>query len=150
MRGAFSKDYYVALGNAKCETALSNANYPASGSFINVAGYEKVQVVIHLGTLADAVVFTLKQADSVSGTLDTIDSTYCKKTCATTDDGQVLIFELDTDQLTANHHFLSVAVSGVSGSDYADMMWFLSGRHLPVTQGSTVVPDDNILSKVAA
>lgn len=148
MRINFADDFKVVLGNSLCETALSNSTaYPASGSYVDVSGYEDVNVNIHLGTQADAVVFTMKQTDGVSGsTLDTIDSSLCKKTIATTDDGQAINFHIETAKLAKDHHFLTCYITAVSGSDYADILYFLGGaRHQPVTQASAVMPSDNQL-----
>ena len=149
MRNIFSDNYKFVLGNAKAETALSNNTaYPDSGSYIDVGGYEGVHVLIHLGTIADAVVFTLKQTDSVSGTLDTIDTTNCKKTITATDDGQMIYFYLDPEQLSEDHHFITCYVSGISGTNYADINYLLGpARHSPVSQSSSVMPSDNILKK---
>ena len=41
----FSEDIYVAAGQASPEDALSTAEYPARGSFIDVSGDEWVNVV---------------------------------------------------------------------------------------------------------
>jgi hypothetical protein len=147
MINIFSDNYKWVLGQAKVETALNNNTaYPATSEYIDVSGYNGVHVFIHLGTLADSVVFTLKQTDGISGTtLDTIDATYCKKTVATTDGGQCLYFYLDPEMLSADHHFITTYVSSVSGSDYADIFYLLGpARHSPVTQTSTVLPSDNV------
>jgi len=150
MRPSFQKNYKFVRGQTKCETALvNNTAYPASSAYVDVSGYEGVEVLIHLGTLADAVVFTLKQTDGISGaTLDTIDTANCKKTVATTDDGQVISMYLESAQLAEDHHWITCYVSGVSGSDYADILFLLGGaRHLPVTQATAVCPSDNQLMK---
>jgi len=150
MRPSFQDDYKFVLGQELVETALNNNTaYPTTASYIDVTGYEWVEVIIHLGTLADAVVFTLKQTDGVSGsTLDTIDTANCKKTVATADAGQIISMHLQTEQLAADHHFVTCYVSSVSGSDYADIIYLLGGaRHLPVTQATAVCPSDNQLIK---
>ncbi len=152
MHGAFSKDFKVAKGNAKPDTALVNSTYyPASAAFIDVSGYEWVNVIVHLGTIADAISFTLKQAEAANGTPDTIDTANCVKTLGTTDDGQVLSFFLETAQLAADHHFITCLVGSVSGNNYASILYYLGGaRHQPVTQASAVMPSDNIFIKAAA
>jgi hypothetical protein len=149
MKNIFSDNFKWVLGQSLCETALSNNTaYPASGSYIDVSDYTAVHVFVHLGTIADTVAFTLKQTDSTAGTLDTIDSTNCKKTIATTDDGQCVYFYLDPQTLADDHHFITTYVSGVSGTDYADIYYLLGpARHCPVTQTTTVLPTDNVLEK---
>jgi len=145
MRHIFSKDVKLVAGQTSPEDSLSTAEYPASGSFIDVTGYEWVNVVVHLGAIdsGDTPVFKLQQSDSVSGTMDTIDTVNCKKTCAHTDDDQALMFHLETSQLADDHHFITMDVSGVATS-YADILFFLGGaRHKPVTQATTLVPTDN-------
>lgn len=149
MRNIFSNDYKFVVGNADCQTALSNNTaYPASGSFIDVSGYEWVNVVIAAGDYADTIAYTLKQTNATNGSLVTIDATNCKKTVATADAGQVINFYLETNQLTTDYHFITTYVSGVSGSNYATITYLLGGaRHQPVSQASTVMPSDNILIK---
>jgi len=145
MRHCFSKDVKLVAGQTSPEDSLSTAEYPASGSFIDVTGFEWVNVVVHLGAIdsGDTPVFKLQQSDSVSGTMDTIDTVNCKKTCAHTDDDQALMFYLETSQLAADHHFITMDVSGVATS-YADIIFLLGGaRDRPVTQDTTLVPTDN-------
>jgi len=150
MHNNFAKDYKFVLGQSLPETALANnTDYPASGSYIDVSGYEWVNVIIHLGTLANTPAFTMKQTDGTAGsTLDTISTTACVKTVAATDDGQVINFYIQTCKLAADHHFLTCRVTGAgSTADYADILYLLGGaRHQPVTQTSTVLPSGNTFS----
>ena len=135
----------LVAGQTSPEDSLSTAEYPASGSFIDVTGFEWVNVIVHLGAIdsGDTPVFKLQQSDSVSGTMDTIDTVNCKKTCAHTDDDQALMFYLETGQLATDHHFITMDVSGVATS-YADIIFLLGGaRDRPVTQATALVPTDN-------
>ena len=146
MRPTFQHNYKFVAGQTSPEDALANGNYPASGSYVDLTGYEWAEVVIHLGAVDSAVVFTLKQTDGTAGaTLDTIDTVNCKKTIATTDDDQIINFHLQTEQLAANHHFITCVVSSAAGSnDYGDILYFLGGaRHVPVTQTTALCPSDN-------
>ena len=62
-----------------------------------------------------------------------------------TDDDQVIVFHVQTQKLSTDHHFLTVKASAISGTDYADVTYFLHGaRHVPVTQGSNL-PSDNYI-----
>jgi len=150
MRHCFSKDVKLMAGQTSPEDSLSTAEYPASGSFIDVTGFEWVNVVVHLGAIdsGDTPVFKLQQSDSVSGTMDTIDTANCVKTCAHNDDDQALMFYLETSQLAADHHFITVDVSGVSNASFGDIIYLLGGaRDRPVTQATALVPTDNQLIK---
>lgn len=143
MRRAFSETYKLVAGQTSPEDALANGNYPASGSYVDVSGYETVDIVIHLGALTSAVVFTVKQTDATNGaTLDTISTANCVHTIATDDDDECVTFHLETANLADDHHFITVVVSSAAGSDdYADIMYYLGGaRHLPVTQTTALLP----------
>lgn len=147
----FNKNVFLAAGQTSPEDALAAGNYPASGSYVDLANYRGVNVVIHLGAIhaSDAPVFELKQADANDGTLDTLDATNCKKTCLATDDDQVIIFYVDVEALAADHSFLSTVVSGVTNGSYADILYFGVGpRKAPVTQTAALLPSDNQFEKV--
>lgn len=128
----------VVRGNTNCETALSGVSaLPASGSFIDISGYEYVHIIVHLGTIhsSDSPVFEPKCSDAVNGTLDRIDSTLAI-TPATNDDGEFLHWTIKVDTLPIDHHYLAVATSGtLTNGSYADAIFLLDGaRHKPVTQ----------------
>lgn len=140
----FAHAYKIVQGNAACQTALSAADYPASGSYVNITGADRVHVVISLGGIADAVTFKLQKVSAVNGTPAQI-STDVEKTIANTDDGQVIVFTVDTKSLGDGYNYLTVDVSDISGSNYASIVYYLEGLDQPVTQ-STAVPSDNILT----
>lgn len=134
----------VVLGSSKPETAMSGvAAYPASGSYIDVSGYEYVHILAHLGTLhaSDTPVLTPKCSDSASGTLDTIDSSLAHTCDISGDDGQCVSWTIAVENLPTDHHFLALATSGtLTNGSYIDVLFFLAGpRHLPVTQDTTNV-----------
>ncbi len=140
----FSNQYKMVKGQAAIETVLSDANYPLSGSYIDISKTERFFVVVDLGTVADNVVFEIKVADSTTGTLDVIDATNCKKTIANaTDDGQLIIFTIETKKLAQDHYHVSCVVSGTSGSNYATITFFLDEHTKPVVQ-SAIAPSDNL------
>lgn len=126
----------------KPDTALASQNYPASGSYVDVSAYERFSIVIHLGTIADALTFKVKQAASANGTLADIDTTHCQHTIATNDDGEYVTFDIEVRKLDINNgkFFITVEVSGVSGNNYAEMLLLGMPKHLPVTQDETVLP----------
>lgn len=61
-----SNNLKILRGPTNCETALSGVSaLPASGSYINVRGYERVHIIAHLGTLhaSDSPVLAPKCSD---------------------------------------------------------------------------------------
>lgn len=137
----FDSNVCIAAGQTSPEDALSAGNYPASGSYIDVSGYKHVVCLIHMGAIhnSDTPSFTLKEADAVDGTLDTIDATYAAKTLAGTDDDEFVLLELDPAVLSADHHFVSCVVAGVTNGSYGDIIWLLFGADKkPVTHVATV------------
>lgn len=139
--------FKVVRANANCETALSGLTaLPASGSYVDVSGYEVCHIIVHLGTLhtSDSPVFEPKESDSVSGTLDQIDSTLAKTPDPDADDGQFLVWSIQVNKLSEDHHFLAVALSGtLTNGSYADVIFLLEGGAEPVSQSSTYLPSDN-------
>lgn len=143
MRNAFSKDYKFVEGNTLCDSVLvTNTDYPASGAYVDVSGYEWVNIVIRLGTLADVFTFTVKQTNGVSGaTLDTIDATNCVHAVATDDDDEFVTFYIETATLADDHHFITTRITNLASSNYASINYILGGaRHQPVTQTTAVLP----------
>jgi len=133
----------VVLGNAKAETALAAADYPASGSYIDVSGYEWVGCLVHTGSIdaGDTPGLTMKCADSATGTLDTISTTYLVHECAANDDGECVWFAFKTEALPTDHHFVSLVVADVTNGSYGDITFFLcEPRNMPVTQTTAVLP----------
>lgn len=138
----FAHTYKLVKGQDKVETALAAANYPASGSYIDVSGCERFHVLVHLGTVhnSDTPTFEIKQADAVNGTLDTISATYAKHVAAGDDDGEWIMFTIEVDKLDVDHHFVSCVVSAVTNGSYGDIFYLLPLMTLPVTQATAVCP----------
>jgi len=150
MRDAFQKNYKFVAGQTSPEDALGNNNYPATASYIDVSGYEWVEVIIHLGFIhaSDTPTFEVFQTNGVSGSLTTLDATNCKKVCAHTDDDQMLTFYIETATLADDHHFLSTTCTLSTNGSYADIIYLLGGaRHMPITQDTTMMPSDNQLMR---
>ena len=146
MRPTFQHNYKFVAGQTSPEDLLTAKDYPASGSYIDVTGYEWVEVIIHQGAIhdSDTPTFEVKQAEAVAGTLDTLDATYCKKVSAHSDDDQIISMFITVESLALDHHFLSCVVSGVDNASYADILFLLGGaRHVPVTQTTALLPSDN-------
>jgi hypothetical protein len=145
MNNILAKNVKVALGSAKPETAMSGvAAYPASGSFVDVSGFEYVHILAHLGTLhtSDTPVLTPKCSDAVGGTLDVIDSSLAHTPDPDGDDGECVVWTIQVDTLPADHHFLALATSGtLTNGSYIDVVFLLAGaREMPVTQTTAVLP----------
>ena len=124
---------HVAAGSTQLHDILANGNYPASGSYIDVSDVERVHIQILLGEIADAITFTVKEAESVSGTVDVIDATYATHTIGASDDNEFVTFTIVVSELSLDHHFLTVVVSGVSGSNYAAITYHLDVNSKPAS-----------------
>ena len=148
----FGNRYKIVFGQVSPEDILVDAtNYPASGSFIDVTGYERIACLVHFGAInaGSTMTFELRQAESLTGTPDVIDATYCKITTANDDDDQALLFELETDKLATDHHFLTLQVEGtIASNNYADITFFLDADKKPVTQNAAVFVSGNQVAYV--
>ena len=147
MRNEMALCQKFVAGQTSPEDALAAGNYPASGSYVNVEGFEWVDVVVHLGAInaGDTPGLTMKQSDSASGTLDTIDTVNAVHEVAADDDDEIVTFHIETAKLAANHHFLSLVVADVANASYGDIMFFLGGaRRQPVTQTTALLPAASI------
>ncbi len=137
----FANKYKIVKGSTEHDTALSDGNFPTSGSYIDVSKCERFHVVVSLGSLDSVITFTIKEADSLTGILDTIDATYAAHTIAADDDGEFVVFTIEVDKLSVDHHFVSCVVSGSAGSnDYAEIFFLLPETTQPVTQDTDVLP----------
>lgn len=125
------------------DVLVNNEYYPASGSYIDVSGAERVHVLLHIGTLADAITFQLYEAEAVDGTEDALSTSYYKHTCTATDEGEFVVITIEVSRMSLNHHFLTTKVGAVSGSDYATIVYLLEMYgELPPTQND-YFPDGN-------
>jgi hypothetical protein len=132
----FADQYKFAVGNADSHTTVTVTSFPASGSFIDVSGYERVHAVCKVATIhaSDTPVITIKCSDANNGTLDVIDATLAQSILAA-NNGQMYLWTIEVAKLPVDHHFLAFAVSGtVSNGTYVDMHMWLEGPEVPVTQ----------------
>lgn len=147
MNGSLVERMWVVRGPTNCETAMSGVSaLPASGSYIDVSGYEFVHIIAHLGTLhaSDTPVLTPKVADSASGTLDVIDSTLAHTCNVTTDDGKFVVWSIEVRKLALDHHFIALALSGtLTNGSYVDVVFLLENGSQPVSQTTAQVPSAN-------
>lgn len=140
-----SNNMKLALGSGKPETAMSGVSaYPASGSYIDVTGYEYVHILAHLGTLhtSDSPTLTPKCADTASGTLHSVDSSLVHTPDVDGDDGEWVTWTIKVDTLPVDHHFVTLATGGtLTNGSYIDVLFLLDGaRSVPVTQTTAVLP----------
>lgn len=132
-------------GKTLVETAMTGVGaYPASGSYIDVSGFEYVHILVHLGTLhtSDTPVLTPKCSDSASGTLDVIDASLAHTPDPDGDDGEWVAWTIAVENLPIDHHFLALAATGtLTNGSYIEVLFLLDGaRNLPVTQATAVLP----------
>lgn len=140
MNGSLYERMKVVLGSAKPETAMSGVSaYPASGSYIDVSGYEYVHILAHLGTLhaSDTPVLTPACSDAANGTLDTIASALAHTCDVSNDDGDMVVWSIEVRKLPVDHHFVALAMSGtLTNGSYVDVIYLLENGAQPVTQPS--------------
>ena len=131
----FSKNvYWTVVAGGK--TALADGTYyPASGSFVDVAGYDHVAIQIYMD-LVGTPDFSVYQASAVDGTPKAITGA-AKTDIVTGDDGKWFTIEFPVAALdTANgYHYITVLAAAGSSTDYANISVLLYGaRETPVTQ----------------
>ncbi|MBU0494097.1 MAG: hypothetical protein KKB13_19795 [Chloroflexi bacterium] len=135
--------FKIAEGSATCGAQLDAAvDLPASGSYIDVSGYERVHILAKFGTIhgSDAPVLEPKCSDAADGTLDQIDSDLAH-TAAADDDQEWVAWTIEVAKLPEDHHFLAVDVTGgATNGSYAEVFFLLEGLSLPVTQTTAVLP----------
>lgn len=145
-----ANNFRIVSGQTSPEDALSAGNYPASGSYIDVSDCERVHCLVHLGAIdaGDTPNLHLKASDSVSGTVDTVSSTALSKEVAADDDDEYVSFTVEVRKLPLDHHFVTMVVADVTNGSYADIVYFLEDRSLPVTQSTTLLPTASQLEYV--
>jgi len=122
-------------------TAVEVQEYPASGSYIDVSGYERFVILILAGTLDTALTCQVQQATAVNGTAKDISGAVA--TVGATDDNKWHSIEVQTNQLDLNndYRYITLDVTGAAGSnDYACFVFLgLNPSEQPVTQHASYV-----------
>lgn len=136
MRNNFSKSFYLQMLEGG-KDVLTDANYPVSGSYIDVSEYESFVFLIGLDTIATPD-FAVYQDTSATQTASIKAVTSAAKTDVVTgDDGKWFTIEVETARLDVANGFryVTLTVSGTGGADNANV-WFLGNlpRRRPVTQ----------------
>lgn len=122
-------------------TAIEVGEFPASGSYIDVAQFERFVFLILAGTLDTALTCQVQQATAVNGTAK--DITGAVTTVGTGDDNKWHIIEVQTDQLDINndYRYVTLDITGAAGSnDYLAIVFLgLNPGEQPVTQHASLV-----------
>ncbi|MGQ9491733.1 MAG: hypothetical protein ACUVS6_13755 [Anaerolineae bacterium] len=146
----FAHKYKVIPGKAAPETQLTAGNYPASGSYVDVSGCERVHVLIHLGAVAsgDTPTFEVKQAPAADGTPVTISATNCRWVGSGSSDNNLVLLTIETDKLAPGHRYVTLVASGTLNGTYADVLFLLPLTSEPVAQIEAICPPANQLAYV--
>lgn len=136
MRDIFDDTVYAQMLEGGL-TVLADANYPASGSYIDVSRFESFVFLVGLDTVVTPD-FAVYQDTSATQTASIKAVTGAAKTdVVTTDDGKWFSIEVETARLDIanNFRFVTLQVSGTGGADNANI-WFLGRlpRQRPPTQ----------------
>lgn len=117
-------------------TALSDANYPASASYIDVSEFERFVFLIALDTVATPD-FAVLQDTSATQTASVKAITGAAKTdIVTADDGKHFTIEVETARLDIANGFryVTLQVSNTSSDNAAIVFFGCRPRRAPVTQ----------------
>jgi len=146
----FANRFKILAAKESPEDALTAADYPVSGAYVDVSGYERVHVYVHLGAIdaGDTPNFHMKAAEAINGTLDTVSTTALSIEVANNDDDEFVTWTVETRKLPTDHHFLSLVVADVTNGAYADIVWWGEGLSLPVTQSASLLPTASQLEYV--
>lgn len=133
----FSEDVYVQPAN-NFNTAITDGNFPASGSYIDVAQFDRFVFAIRAGTLDSALTCQVMQDTSATETAGIKAITGAVVIVGTSDDNEFVTVEVETRKLDLNNDFryVTLAVSGAAGgNDYLDVQFIgLNPDVKPVTQ----------------
>lgn len=137
------EDQVVCIGCNSLATALTDTNFPASGSFIDMEGIDHGVFLIHLGTLDSTVTFTLKQDTSATSTDIKAMNTAVAQAVADANDNDWITLEFSSNLLDRDNgfHYVTVVVSGTGGSnDYGSIMFLGFGsKKKPVAKDANYV-----------
>lgn len=128
----------------KPDSALTNARYPVSGSFIDISKYDRCAFLVHLGTIADTISFSVYADVTAAETGDIAAVTSATYTLnAATDDGNYFLIEFSPAKVAAlntaslSYRYVTLVVAGNSGSNYAEILFLgTHARSEPVTQSA--------------
>ena len=114
-------------------TGLADGKFP--GSFIDASKYERFAFYVALDVIADAVDLKVQQATAVNGTPKDVTNA-AKTDIANTDDQKQVLIEVETAHLDINndYRYVTLDVSGISGTSNASIFFIGVPKKRPVTQ----------------
>jgi hypothetical protein len=122
------------------EDAMTVAEHPASGSFIDVAKFERFAFLVGAGALDSATTLQVHQATAVDGA--TKDVTGATLVIAADGDDKWYLIEVQTNKLDINndYHFVTLDITGPAGGNDYGCIWFFGFNPglKPVTQPTGV------------
>ena len=131
----FTEEVYTKALNTHT-TAITDGDFPSSGSFVDVSDYERFVITVAAGSLNSALTVKVQQATAANGTPK--DVTGATVVVGATDDGEVFQIEVETRKLDIDndYHFITVDVAGAAGSDdyLAILFHGVNAGEMPVTQ----------------
>lgn len=127
------------LGCNNFGTAIADGKFPASGSFVNVADFERFVFVIRAGALTSALTCKVQAATAADGT--PADVSGATVVVGATDDNKLFVIEVETRKLVAAGQYVTLDVAGAAGSDdFLDIILLgINPGSAPVTQPATTV-----------
>jgi hypothetical protein len=141
--------YCVKCNNFNTAVAASD-RLPASGSFIDMAGYDHGVFLIGVGTEDTAATFAVYQDTSATETASIKAVTSASQLVAATDDNKWLTIEFNASQLDQDNSFRYVTLvpdAGTGSNDYYCVFFLGFGaRDLPVTQPSNYAYHVSVVS----
>jgi hypothetical protein len=148
MKGNWNTSQYNLLLNVE-DPITDTTYYPASGSFIDVSGYERFVFQIMAGGLDTETTFAVRQDTSATVTGSVKIVTGATVVVAALGDDKLYTIEVSSDQLDLANgfHYVSLYSTGAAGgNDYAAISFHgLNPRNEPVTQPATTPAAGQIL-----
>jgi len=139
MRQNLYENLYIKQLNV--EDAITESNYPVSGSYIDVTNFTHFAFVILAGGLTSELTFQVYQDTSATETASIKVVTGATETIAATGDDKTYSIEVAVENLDIANSFRYVTLTstGAAGSDDYGAIFFVgwNARHQPVTQPST-------------
>ena len=146
----FENDVYCLKCNSFMTAVAANDRLPASGSFIDMAGFQHGVFLIGIGTEDTAATFTVYQDTSATETGSIKAITSAAQLIGATDDNKWATIEFNGSQLDQDNSFRYVTISpdaGTGGNDYYCVFFLgFKARDLPVTQPSNYAYHVSVVS----
>lgn len=136
----FDNEIYWYGCNAFGTAVAANDKIPASGSFIDMSGLDKLVFLIHVGTMDSASTFTVMQDTAATAAAGKVLDTTKAVVVGTDDDGEWVSIEVnaaDLDRANSFRYVYLLATGQAGGNDYfAVSALGFGSKKLPVTQAA--------------